>query len=192
MKKIFLPLLALCTIVTGLTLTSCGGGGGGTEGYTGKVYTFQHSFAVMKIDFESRMGDSNSYKGWVCYKDNTGDRGSFSNTDSCTITLKPEGEGVSITVTGQSPTSLTENAVLAFLGQEIQNANNNNNANGVTFTFRIQAPKGLPKTNNEGPTDGTLQVIQLTPEDEIEPDDDENTDTITVVSTVDIEILRLQ
>ena len=31
MKKIFLPLLALVGMVTGFTLTSCGGGGGGSE-----------------------------------------------------------------------------------------------------------------------------------------------------------------
>lgn len=187
MKKIFLPLLALCTIVTGLTLTSCGGGGG-SEGYTGKVYKFQHSFAVMKIDFESRLGDSNSYKAWVCYKEGTGDRGSFSNNDGCTVTLTPEGEGVSITVNGQSPTSLTENSVLAFLGKEIQNVNNND-VNGVTYSFQILAPEGLPQTCNEGPTNGSLQVVQLTPK---EDDDKIEDDTTTPVSSVPIEILRLQ
>ena len=39
MKKIFLPLLALCGMVAGLTLTSCGGGGGGNP-FAGKVYEF--------------------------------------------------------------------------------------------------------------------------------------------------------
>ena len=42
MKKIFLPLLALCGMIAGFSLTSCGGGGGGdgTHNFSGKTIRY--------------------------------------------------------------------------------------------------------------------------------------------------------
>ena len=40
MKKIFIPLLALCGMVASLTLTSCGGGGGGNNKFSGKAIRY--------------------------------------------------------------------------------------------------------------------------------------------------------
>ena len=55
MKKIFLPLLALCGMVSCLTLTSCGGGGGGSNDGPAKALqntTIETDIAMQVVGIE--------------------------------------------------------------------------------------------------------------------------------------------
>ena len=84
MKKIFLPLLALVGMVTGFTLTSCGGGGGGSnfEGLsitTGTspettMYFVKESEGYYRVSFGfgSRNADGHFTESSLTYDDKNG------------------------------------------------------------------------------------------------------------------------
>jgi histidyl-tRNA synthetase len=125
MKKIFLPLVALCGLVAGLTLTSCGGGGGG-EGAAGKTYQFKRDFAVMEIAFGNRKGDPQEtpegteqyYNGFVSYKEESGSNDtSMTEQDEVTITVKQNDEGITIHVNDRR--ILRAMALSAGFGEEV-------------------------------------------------------------------------
>lgn len=205
MKKIFLPLVALCGLVAGLTLTSCGGGGGG-EGTAGKTYQFKRDFAVMEIAFGNRMGDLQEtpegteqyYNGFVSYKDESGSNDtSMTEQDEVTITVTQNDEGITIHVTGQSPTNLQENSVLAFLGLRIKDENGNEgqvDPQSSDYTIDLKLPSWPDKT----PVTGKLVVTKLTVDEEdaemdnnVEDDPDNPVVPVPLQSEVDITAERV-
>ncbi len=66
MKKIFLPLLAALGMVVGMTLTSCGGGGGGDGAkqvdITGLHIETGAGVPQFMMTVDERLGDSNVYR----------------------------------------------------------------------------------------------------------------------------------
>lgn len=65
MKKLFLPLLAAIGMVAGFTLSSCGGGGGNSNGQvdiTGLYATTGAGVPVFAMSVDERLGDSNVYR----------------------------------------------------------------------------------------------------------------------------------
>lgn len=60
MKKIFLPLLALVGMVTGFTLTSCGGGGGGGN-MSGLAITVQSGVTYTMVFDGKLVGSDDAY-----------------------------------------------------------------------------------------------------------------------------------
>ncbi|MBE6415731.1 MAG: hypothetical protein E7032_04265 [Akkermansiaceae bacterium] len=65
MKKIFLPLLAALGMVVGMTLTSCGGGGGNSAkqvDITGLHVVSGSGVPQFMMTVDERMGDSNVYR----------------------------------------------------------------------------------------------------------------------------------
>jgi hypothetical protein len=129
----------------------------------------------MKLDFISRYGKGDSegadqyYKAFVSYKEDVGeDDYSFSPEDQCEVKISPAAEGLqTITVNGQSPTVLLENAVLAFLGEQVRG--DDDEQGGLTYTFEIEAP-ALPARIDASPVSGVLTVTALVPAND---DDDE-------------------
>ncbi len=100
MKKIFLPILALCGMITGLTLTSCGGGGGGdgTHNFSGKtIRYFGNTMAGSMVVAVYDKKTTGIYSADVSF----GERGTpyaaefriVNNTDSPEITVQLEGNG---------------------------------------------------------------------------------------------------
>ena len=72
MKKIFLPILALCGMITGFTLTSCGGGGGGGN-VSGTTIVMQSGIGYF-IQFNEKVeGTGQTYRAkmWNDYNDET-------------------------------------------------------------------------------------------------------------------------
>ena len=70
MKKIFLPLLALCGMITGLALTSCGGGGGGRS-LSGTVITVGGGVAYDIVFYDKLMGSRTAYTAELIDADGT-------------------------------------------------------------------------------------------------------------------------
>lgn len=78
MKKFFLALLAIAGMMTGMTLTSCGGGGSDSSvDLTDLKFTMTGNTPMFEITFLSRVGKSNNYLCRVVFGDSTTD-GSFS------------------------------------------------------------------------------------------------------------------
>ena len=183
MKKIFLPLVALCGLVAGLTLTSCGGGGGG-KGAAGKTYHFKRSYAVMEVAFGNRTGEPEEtpekikqyYDGFVSYKESAGSNGtSMTVPDEVTIDVTEQKDTglIYINVNGQAPESLQENAVLAFLGLKIRDnaagGGNQVDPQDTDYIFEIELPAWPDKT----PVTGQLIVTKLMiDEEDVEDDPD--------------------
>ena len=121
MKKIFLPLLALCGMVSCLTLTSCGGGGGST-GYSGKkIRYYSPLFAgSMLVEFGDKI-DETSYAAWV----------SFGEEKEST----PYQGKVTIQVGEDNPAAPSENGEQTRLQIELQGSDNFGIDEGVRMYF---------------------------------------------------------
>ena len=88
MKKIFLPLLALCGMITGLTLTSCGGGGnGGATNMSGMIISAQSGVGYDMVFGDKVPGSSSAYS--VTLLSPVGDTSPI----TIDITNWPSGEG---------------------------------------------------------------------------------------------------
>jgi hypothetical protein len=88
MKKIFLPFLALCGMITGLTLTSCGGGGGGgATNMAGMIISVQSGVTYDMVFGDKVMGSDNAY--YVTLVTPEGD----TSPVTADITAWPSGEG---------------------------------------------------------------------------------------------------
>ena len=64
MKKFFASLLALVGMVAGLTLTSCGGGGGGSENLSGIEMIVNGSVSTYRISLVSKIS-GDSYEAFI-------------------------------------------------------------------------------------------------------------------------------
>ncbi len=89
MKKLLLPLLALCGMITGLTLTSCGGGGGDSNriNMSGITISLQSGLTYDMIFGDKRMGTDSAYSVTITSPD-----GSISEA-TVNITAWPAGTG---------------------------------------------------------------------------------------------------
>lgn len=82
MKKFFLPILAVCGMVAGFTLSSCGGGGSnGRESadITGLELVAGDTTPIFRMSVTSRMGRSNLYEATYTFG-----RSSYAGTFSMT------------------------------------------------------------------------------------------------------------
>ncbi len=95
MKKIFLPLLAALGMVVGMTLTSCGGGGGSNDtSVSGMVIQSGGGIPVFMMEVGERFGQSDMYAAEYTFGSSVY-RGSFSleevpKKDENTIIIKGE------------------------------------------------------------------------------------------------------
>ena len=160
MKKIFLPLLALCGMVTGLTLTSCGGGGGdGSK--IGREYEFTRSFGAMRVAIDGTYKNEGntageSFSGTVSFKEGEDD---YTTPDTCDVTITPEPDGrLRVDISAVNPGALAENAVLAFMGQRLVDENAEGDLSSLDFYMVVDA---LPEQLNGYIQGGEIHVEQL-------------------------------
>ena len=210
MKKIFLPLLALCGMVAGLTLTSCGGGGGSDAAgsasfFAGKTYGFLvDGFGGMSAAFYNdprgnaiqasiAFAESHGANMETVFDQPVGDcvmviEGNVETQDGGTtpVVIKPMGIGTD---------AAQEESVLVFLGFT---AEQGEDIDIKSCGFEFHMPS-VPKTRNEGIVTGEMKVtefdVEIDPaagEDEEEKEELEEQVKTTKTMTRPVSCYRIQ
>ena len=209
MKKIFLPLLALCGMVAGLTLTSCGGGGGGAEAgsasfFAGKTYGFLvDGFGGMSAAFYNDPR-GNAIQASIAFAESSGagmDTEFDQPVGDCVMFIESNVETqdgttpVVIKPMGIGTDAAQEECVLIFLGFS---AEQGENIDIKSCGFEFHLPH-VPQTKNEGTVAGMMKVTEFDVEIELpagadEEDEEELEEQVKTTRTLerDVYCYRIQ
>lgn len=203
MKKIFLPLLALCGMVTGLTLTSCGGGGGANEGpasiFAGKVYAFNAygaggiSLAFDDIAYGSdiRVAVYGSEDGTIDPDGNYTQR--IGEMDVTIQKYAVSEDGVvscRIVPSGAGSQTIQEASILILLGFTQKGNADDVDINSCSFYFETDNVPTKPGTSGDGAL--FVTTFDAHPEEEAEPEVGEELDDLKKENPLKRDILIIR